>query len=236
LTEDIFTTFPQTLITHKIIVGLMVEKGGTKIEMPIGFKIKPDERIEYCHISGYPFDSKPKIKWVKYDRLNVPVLLITNYRLIFMHSIESDFIDSEWLPYQKIPSLRIENDHLVIYSHKFNYKRYRQYFTFQFVNQVSNKFILVSDNMKRLQEIRDIIQSRIKQSFKKPEIKRQIVTNKLKHEVWRRDNFTCQYCGKSINEIELEIDHILPISKGGESVISNLQTLCVECNRTKSNK
>lgn len=62
------------------------------------------------------------------------------------------------------------------------------------------------------------------------------ISNKLKHEIWRRDKFTCQYCGRDINEVELEIDHIKPVSKGGTNSISNLQTLCFECNRSKSNK
>lgn len=60
------------------------------------------------------------------------------------------------------------------------------------------------------------------------------ISNKLKHEIWRRDDFTCQYCGRGINEVELEIDHILPVSKGGTIAPSNLQTLCFECNRKKS--
>ena len=62
------------------------------------------------------------------------------------------------------------------------------------------------------------------------------ISNKLKHEIWRRDKFTCQYCGKDINEAELEIDHIKPVSKGGTNAMSNLQTLCFYCNRSKSDK
>ncbi len=64
--------------------------------------------------------------------------------------------------------------------------------------------------------------------------KRIPISNELKHEIWRRDKFTCQYCGKDINQVVLEIDHILPVSKGGTNAKSNLQTLCVKCNRKKS--
>jgi 5-methylcytosine-specific restriction endonuclease McrA len=36
--------------------------------------------------------------------------------------------------------------------------------------------------------------------------------------------------------VKLEVDHIKPISKGGKTVLNNLQTLCMDCNRGKSNK
>ena len=56
--------------------------------------------------------------------------------------------------------------------------------------------------------------------------------------VLRRDNFRCCCCGVSPatdTSVELHIDHIKPWSKGGESVIDNLQTLCSKCNLGKSN-
>lgn len=56
--------------------------------------------------------------------------------------------------------------------------------------------------------------------------------------VLQRDNFKCCMCGASPAnnpEIELHIDHIIPWSKGGETIIDNLQTLCSRCNIGKSN-
>ncbi|MBM7624761.1 HNH endonuclease [Sporohalobacter salinus] len=53
---------------------------------------------------------------------------------------------------------------------------------------------------------------------------------KLREEVYRRDNFTCQYCGA---EEDLSLDHIIPQSKGGEDKISNLVTACCSCNSKK---
>lgn len=52
----------------------------------------------------------------------------------------------------------------------------------------------------------------------------------------KRDKFTCQYCGISGSEAELEIDHIVPLSTGGSNHISNLATACRKCNQEKSNK
>ena len=49
-----------------------------------------------------------------------------------------------------------------------------------------------------------------------------------------RDNYTCQICGKYMPDgVGLHIDHIIPVSKGGKSVESNLQVLCSKCNGSK---
>lgn len=61
---------------------------------------------------------------------------------------------------------------------------------------------------------------------------------RLRFMVMKRDNFKCCACGASPAKnpsVELHIDHIIPWSKGGETVIENLQTLCAECNLGKSN-
>lgn len=61
---------------------------------------------------------------------------------------------------------------------------------------------------------------------------------KLRFTVLQLDNFRCRSCGASPAknlEIELHIDHIVPWSKGGETEIVNLQTLCSKCNLGKSN-
>lgn len=60
---------------------------------------------------------------------------------------------------------------------------------------------------------------------------------RLRFKVMQRDNFKCCMCGASPAKdpsIVLHIDHIIPWSKGGETVINNLQTLCSKCNLGKS--
>ncbi len=52
--------------------------------------------------------------------------------------------------------------------------------------------------------------------------------------VARRDNNTCQICGKNLLDYEIEFDHIIPVSKGGNSEESNLRITCFDCNRSKS--
>lgn len=68
---------------------------------------------------------------------------------------------------------------------------------------------------------------------------RTLMTSKLRDFIKARDNYTCCFCGNSTYaepNLLLEIDHIIPVSKGGLTVESNLQTLCWKCNRSKSDK
>lgn len=68
---------------------------------------------------------------------------------------------------------------------------------------------------------------------------RNLMTKKLREFIKNRDNFTCRTCGNSTHaepNLLLEIDHIIPVAKGGCTVEDNLQTLCWKCNRSKSDK
>jgi hypothetical protein len=53
-------------------------------------------------------------------------------------------------------------------------------------------------------------------------------------QVFKRDNYICQYCGKAGGK--LEADHIIPFSDGGSDELDNLTTSCRRCNRQKKNK
>jgi len=54
--------------------------------------------------------------------------------------------------------------------------------------------------------------------------------------VFKRDNYTCVYCGRKPPEVKLEVDHVLPKSKGGSDDIDNLATSCFDCNHGKRDK
>lgn len=58
--------------------------------------------------------------------------------------------------------------------------------------------------------------------------------NRLRFEVFKRDGFTCMYCGNKPPQIVLEVDHIVPVSKGGTNSIENLVCSCFSCNRGKA--
>lgn len=65
---------------------------------------------------------------------------------------------------------------------------------------------------------------------------RKAVKKTTRFEVFKRDSFMCQYCGRKSPDVILEIEHIHPVSKGGGNDIVNLLTACVDCNRGKSDK
>lgn len=63
------------------------------------------------------------------------------------------------------------------------------------------------------------------------------ISLRIRFLVLKRDNFKCCSCGASPAKdpsVELHVDHIQPWSKGGETIVDNLQTLCSKCNIGKS--
>jgi len=87
-------------------------------------------------------------------------------------------------------------------------------------------------------ELINILQSKLSMaSFAKEQ--RALMTSKLRQYIKERDDFTCKFCGNSTYKepnLLLEIDHIIPVAKGGVTEENNLQTLCWKCNRSKSAK
>ena len=63
--------------------------------------------------------------------------------------------------------------------------------------------------------------------------KRKPIPKDVMDRVWNRDNGKCIQCGSNEN---LEFDHIIPVSKGGANTYRNIQLLCEECNRSKSDE
>ena len=59
---------------------------------------------------------------------------------------------------------------------------------------------------------------------------------RTRFEVFKRDRFTCRYCGQTPPQVLLEVDHILPRAAGGGDETENLVTSCQDCNRGKSDK
>ena len=62
------------------------------------------------------------------------------------------------------------------------------------------------------------------------------VSKSVRFDIFARDAFTCQYCGRRPPEVVLELDHIYPRAKGGGDEVINLITACWDCNRGKSAK
>lgn len=94
-----------------------------------------------------------------------------------------------------------------------------------------------SDGVKDLRSIEAIdsdyldIGSRLASVAQAEPTRRQSIPERVKNEVWRRDQGVCVKCG---SREELEFDHIIPWSKGGSDTARNLQLLCAACNRRKA--
>ena len=59
----------------------------------------------------------------------------------------------------------------------------------------------------------------------------------LRHYILHRDGWQCRYCDRpSSNQNQLELDHVVPVSKNGPSVVGNLVTTCHQCNQRKGNQ
>ena len=83
--------------------------------------------------------------------------------------------------------------------------------------------IVAADNQKKNEDVR--IQERNKMS------------QSLRYDIMKRDGFKCVLCGRNTSDgVKLHIDHIVPVSKGGKTVKSNLRTLCEDCNLGKRDK
>ena len=66
---------------------------------------------------------------------------------------------------------------------------------------------------------------------------RSLMSPSLRYNVMRRDGFRCVICGRKASDgVQLHVDHIKPVSKGGKTELSNLRTLCQDCNIGKGAK
>ena len=77
------------------------------------------------------------------------------------------------------------------------------------------------------------LKRRFELSQKEEEVGRERIPEEVRIAVWRRDEGKCVRCG---SREKLEYDHIIPVSKGGNNTIRNIELLCESCNRKKHDK
>ena len=185
------------------------------------FDFKPnEENLQYIQDLGEQvsrFLNAERNLDSRYNRIirsiNPPHFIMKHYQLEFLHLIEVSLPDISF----EFPT-----------------------YTFQYVSAGGNSsqttsITLNEETIEMLIEYMDE-QVKYKNSAK---AQRSLMTKKLREYIKRRDEYTCQSCGASTAQQDLlllEVDHIIPVAKGGLSTEDNLQTLCWKCNRTKSDK
>lgn len=113
-------------------------------------------------------------------------------------------------------------------------------FVFSYVSSGGNASLknTVTMDIENLNDMIGYLNERIK--WKKSVAgQRALMTSKLREKILSRDNYTCKQCGVSVEQephLLLEVDHVIPVSKGGMTSEDNLQTLCWRCNRSKGAK
>lgn len=104
-------------------------------------------------------------------------------------------------------------------------------------DQLKEEFL--QKELKRLEkikiaELKEEVLNELKQQGLIEEYRhREPIPQDVQDRVWNRDEGKCTKCG---SKNKLEFDHIIPFSKGGANTYRNLQLLCEDCNRKKSNK
>lgn len=102
-------------------------------------------------------------------------------------------------------------------------------------SSLCNEVVMDIDN---LNEFVEYLNERIKWK-KSIKGQRSLMTSALRQKILQRDGYKCKKCGANVARepnLLLEVDHIIPLSKGGMTKESNLQTLCWRCNRSKGAK
>ncbi len=175
---------------------------------------------------------KLKVLIEELETLKEAKIIIDNYKKDY-----DQYIDS-------VPDYVIDNDENGFYSRlglavideavlNIEYK-----FTYTSNGGMAQRSFTIPMNEENIIELINRLESKLSLQAQTKE-QRALMTTKLRAHIKERDHFTCCQCGNSINNepnLLLEVDHIVPIAKGGLTVEENLQTLCWKCNRSKGAK
>lgn len=126
-----------------------------------------------------------------------------------------------------------------IKGHDYYYLAYRKGKKVKFDYRGKEKPVKLLKNIKKGRELRFKLKERILDIERILYILREVKrpsTSYNRYGILERDKFTCHYCGRKAPEVALEVDHIIPVSKGGPDESVNLITACSECNSQKRNK
>lgn len=104
-------------------------------------------------------------------------------------------------------------------------------------NSYSRRLVWDFDQLRRGLESAQAVRAQASTTAALRARERSLMTSNLRVDVLRRDGYRCQMCGASRNDgVQLHVDHIVPVSRGGRTLPENLQTLCQDCNLGKGNR
>lgn len=184
-------------------------------------------------------------KWQYKEQIQKLKILIEELETLKEAKVIIDNYKKDYEQYiQNVPAYVLENDEDGFYS------RLGLAIIDEAILNVEYKFIYTSNGgmaqrsftvpmtEENIIELIDNLESKLSMEALAKE-QRAMMTAKLRMYIKKRDNFTCCQCGNSANaepNLLLEVDHIIPIAKGGLTQEDNLQTLCWKCNRSKGAK
>lgn len=162
-----------------------------------------------------------KKTWEGYLR-DVEVLPEPSFSEFFLKHVEEGMVEKakRWKP---------RTDFRIVVSYSYTSPAGR--------NSYRNERVFSYEEVKALmEESARIVRER---NARQQQIKRERakVTPGVRYDVFLRDHFRCVICGSAQSDgVKLHVDHIIPVSKGGTSDMSNLRTLCDRCNMGKRDK
>lgn len=131
-----------------------------------------------------------------------------------------------WKQNGSVPSVRQLEVFLEKGCYPFRYKSYLNFYGG--LGKLANLIVKVQRG--------ELAESRLYERHKSKAVLARVISLKVRHAVLKRDQCQCVKCGaspKKDKSVILEVDHIIPVSRGGSSHIENLQTLCFACNQGK---
>lgn len=175
---------------------------------------KPDLDIQF-HVNG-----KPKITWKEWFNQK-------EWDKIVLDKKQKE----EQYRISRLPILNQERWRCIVSSNSKHGKLSRQLEVYQSVLRCDwatrDAYLIANLNIRKIEMLLPIIQINYQKQ------KTRTAFGALRHLVFQRDNYKCVECGATKEELRLEVDHIIPWSKGGLTELPNLQTLCKKCNRSK---
>lgn len=139
-------------------------------------------------------------------------------------------LNKSWAP---VNTVTLENAITKVWNDKARIVEYPSYQTFSWDDWSKLKAESTDNAIKSVNMYFRIPEIILLTEFDRMPMKK---THFSRRNLYKRDNYTCQYCTKKFASTELTIDHVMPSSRGGKSTWENCVLACVDCNSRKANR